>query len=89
MISSDDFLELAVLPRRIVFIGGGCLSLSFAHVARAAGAAVTILQRGERVMKRFDAKCCCRHRSTTTVLLGCQKLCLGRPVLGRYSTPAQ
>jgi len=55
-ITTDDFLELAALPRRILFIGAGCLSLSFAHVARAAGAAVTILQRGERILRRFDAE---------------------------------
>ncbi|HBG04932.1 MAG: hypothetical protein A2075_14755 [Geobacteraceae bacterium GWC2_58_44] len=54
--STDDFLELPVLPRRVLFIGGGCLALSLAHVARAAGAAVTILQRGERILKRFDAE---------------------------------
>jgi glutathione reductase (NADPH) len=55
-ISTDQFLELPMLPRRVLFIGGGCLSLSFAHVARAAGAAVTVLQRGERILKRFDAE---------------------------------
>jgi glutathione reductase (NADPH) len=55
-ITSDDFLELKALPRRLLFIGGGYVSLEFAHVARAAGAAVTILHRGERILKRFDAE---------------------------------
>jgi len=54
--SSDDFLALEALPRRILFIGGGYISLEFAHVARAAGAAVTVLHRGERILKRFDAE---------------------------------
>lgn len=55
-ITSDDFLKLPALPQRILFIGGGYISLEFAHVARAAGAAVTILHRGERILKRFDAE---------------------------------
>jgi len=56
VITSDEFLELGALPRRVLFIGGGYISLEFAHVARAAGAAVTILHRGERILKRFEAE---------------------------------
>ena len=55
-VTSDDFLELAQLPRRIAFVGGGYIAMEFAHVARAAGAAVTVLQRGDRILKRFDAE---------------------------------
>jgi hypothetical protein len=42
VITSDRFLELEELPRRIVFIRGGYISLEFAHVAARAGAEVTI-----------------------------------------------
>jgi glutathione reductase (NADPH) len=52
--SSDDFLYLDTLPRRIVFIGGGYISMEFAYVASAGGAAVTVLQRGKDIMERFD-----------------------------------
>ncbi|MBS0659432.1 MAG: NAD(P)/FAD-dependent oxidoreductase [Verrucomicrobia bacterium] len=52
--TSDDFLNLPTLPRRIVFIGGGYISFEFAHVAARAGAAVTILHRTERPLKAFD-----------------------------------
>ncbi|WP_026841127.1 dihydrolipoyl dehydrogenase family protein [Citrifermentans bremense] len=54
VVETSDFMEMKNLPRRVLFIGGGCLALSFGHVARAAGADVTILQRGERVLKNFD-----------------------------------
>jgi glutathione reductase (NADPH) len=54
--TSDEFLELDKLPRRILFVGGGYISLEFAHVARAAGAAVTILHRSPRILKRFEAE---------------------------------
>ena len=55
-ITSDDFLELTALPQHILFVGGGYIALEFAHVARAAGAAVTILHRGQRILKYFDAE---------------------------------
>jgi len=52
--TSDRFLELETLPRRIVFIGGGYISFEFAHIAARAGAEVTILHRGERPLEGFD-----------------------------------
>ncbi len=52
--TSDDFLELKRLPKRVAFIGGGYISFEFAHVARRAGAEVTILHRGEQPLVRFD-----------------------------------
>ncbi len=52
--TSDQFLELDNLPRRIVFIGGGYISFEFAHVAARAGAQVTILHRGTRPLEGFD-----------------------------------
>lgn len=50
---SDEFLELATLPARIVFVGGGYIAAEFAHLAARAGAKVTIIQRG-RLLKNFD-----------------------------------
>lgn len=51
---SDQFLELESLPKRIVFIGGGYISMEFAHVALRAGAKVVVLHRGERLLEGFD-----------------------------------
>lgn len=53
-LSSDDFLSLPEMPQRVTFVGGGYISMEFATVAAAAGADVTVLQRGDRVMDRFD-----------------------------------
>lgn len=55
-VTSDEFLNLEQLPRRVAFIGGGYIAMEFAHVARAAGAVVTVLQRSNRILKRFDAE---------------------------------
>jgi glutathione reductase (NADPH) len=52
--TSERFLELDDLPRRIVFVGGGFISFEFAHVAARAGASATILHRGTRPLNRFD-----------------------------------
>ena len=53
--TSDQFLELAQLPRRILFIGGGYISFEFAHIAARSGAEVTILHKGKRPLEEFDS----------------------------------
>ncbi|HZR70137.1 MAG TPA: NAD(P)/FAD-dependent oxidoreductase [Burkholderiales bacterium] len=53
--SSTAFMELAALPRRIVFVGGGYIACEFSHVAERAGAHVTVLQQGGRLLPPFDA----------------------------------
>lgn len=52
--TSEQFLDLDALPRRIVFMGGGYISFEFAHIAARAGAQVTILHGGARVLTGFD-----------------------------------
>jgi len=52
--TSDQFLELDELPRRLLFIGGGYIAFEFAHVAALAGSQVTVLHRGQRPLALFD-----------------------------------
>src|SRR3989449_4432526 len=52
--TSEDFLNLERLPQRMVLAGGGYIAAEFSHIAGRAGARVTILQRGERMLARFD-----------------------------------
>ncbi|MCH7519346.1 MAG: NAD(P)/FAD-dependent oxidoreductase [Candidatus Dadabacteria bacterium] len=52
--TSDQFLELDVLPEKIIFVGGGYISFEFAHIAVRAGAKVQILHRGARPLVGFD-----------------------------------
>ncbi len=54
LVTSDDFLELPHLPRRIIFVGGGYISVEFAHISRRAGAEVTILQDDDKPLAQFD-----------------------------------
>jgi len=52
--TSEQFLELDKLPRRILFIGGGYIAFEFAHVAVRVGSQVTIVHRGARPLPQFD-----------------------------------
>jgi glutathione reductase (NADPH) len=54
LITSERFLGLDELPRRILFAGGGYIAFEFAHIAVRAGAEVTILHRGKRPLELFD-----------------------------------
>lgn len=54
-ITSDAFLSLPERPSRAVFIGGGVISMEFAHVLARMGSAVTVVELGPRVLAQFDA----------------------------------
>ena len=54
VVTSEQFLELDVLPSRLAFLGGGYISFEFAHVAARAGAHPVILHRGVRPLENFD-----------------------------------
>lgn len=54
LVTHEQFLSLEQLPRRIVLIGGGYIAAEFSHIGARAGASITILQRGERMLKHFD-----------------------------------
>ena len=55
LITNEDFLALPALPRRIVLVGGGYIAAEFSHIAARAGAQVTIVQRGVRLLNGFDS----------------------------------
>lgn len=52
---SDDFLALDRLPARLVLVGGGYIAVEFAHIAARAGVHVTMIERGDRLLKPFDS----------------------------------
>ncbi|GAC1515671.1 MAG: NAD(P)/FAD-dependent oxidoreductase [Gemmatimonadaceae bacterium] len=53
VINSTEFLELPSLPRRVAFIGAGYIAMEFSHIARTAGAEVTVLGR-DNPLPAFD-----------------------------------
>ena len=56
-LDSDQALDLPQLPRHVVIVGGGYIAVEFAGIFRAAGAEVTQVIRGERILRGFDAEC--------------------------------
>lgn len=50
---SEAFMNLKHLPRKIVIIGAGYISMEFATIANAAGADVTVMTHGDRVLRKF------------------------------------
>ena len=53
-ITSDDALDLKDLPSKILIYGGGYIALEFACIFSNLGTEVTIVYRGEKVLRGFD-----------------------------------
>lgn len=53
--TSDEFLNLEKLPASILFVGGGYISMEFAHVAVRCGSQATVVDRNPRILGHFDA----------------------------------
>jgi len=53
-ITSNEALELRALPKRVTVIGGGYIGVEFASIFNAAGSEVTMLLRGDNVLRGFD-----------------------------------
>lgn len=53
---SSDVLSLGTLPEHTTFIGGGYVAMELATFLAAAGSQVTILVRGDRVLRHFYQK---------------------------------
>ena len=54
VITSNEALDLPSLPRRIVIVGGGYIAVEFAGIFHGLGAEVTLVIRGEELLKGFD-----------------------------------
>ncbi len=53
-ITSDGALSLQELPRRVIIVGGGYIGVEFAGIFNALGAKVTMLIRGDTLLRGFD-----------------------------------
>ena len=54
LVDNEGFLDLELLPRRIVLVGGGYIAAEFSHIAARAGAEVTVIQRAPRMLTHFE-----------------------------------
>ena len=53
-ITSNEAFHLAALPKRILVAGGGYIALEFAHIFHGLGVDVSLVYRGEKVLRGFD-----------------------------------
>jgi glutathione reductase (NADPH) len=53
-ISSNEAFHLSSLPRRIVIQGGGYIAVEFAGIFAGLGSHVTLVYRGENILRGFD-----------------------------------
>ncbi len=54
-ISSNEAFHLERLPRRALVVGGGYIAVEFASIFHGLGVDTTLVYRGERLLKEFDA----------------------------------
>ncbi len=54
VISSNEAFHLPELPRRIVIQGGGYIALEFAGIFAGFGSDVTVIYRGDNILRGFD-----------------------------------
>jgi glutathione reductase (NADPH) len=53
-ITSNEALDLPSLPQSLIVVGGGYIAVEFASLFAAAGATVTIVYRGNEILRGFD-----------------------------------
>ncbi len=53
-ITSNEALELAVLPKKIIIVGGGYIAVEFAGIFRSLGVDVTLVFRADKILRGFD-----------------------------------
>jgi glutathione reductase (NADPH) len=53
-ISSNEAFHLPALPRRVLIQGGGYIAVEFAGIFSGLGAQVTLVYRGENILRGFD-----------------------------------
>jgi len=76
VISSDEAFHLPELPKRVVIQGGGYIALEFACIFAGFGSDVTVVYRGENVLRGFDEDVRAHARAEMekrgiTILTGC------------------
>jgi glutathione reductase (NADPH) len=76
VISSNEAFQLAKLPKRILIQGGGYIALEFACIFDGLGSDVTVVYRGDNVLRGFDDDVRAHVRSEMekrgiTILTGC------------------
>jgi glutathione reductase (NADPH) len=84
VISSNEAFHLKELPRRVVIQGGGYIALEFAGIFAGFGADVTVVYRGDNILRGFDEDVRAHVRAEMemagiTILTGCTITSIDKP----------
>ncbi len=55
-LTSNDMFKLEKLPKKMVIVGGGYIAVEFAGVMHGLGVDVTLMYRGEKILRGFDTE---------------------------------
>ncbi|ACB94531.1 glutathione-disulfide reductase [Beijerinckia indica] len=53
-ITSNEIFDLPEMPKRLLIVGGGYIAVEFASIFARLGSKVTLVQRGDNVLRGFD-----------------------------------
>lgn len=56
LLNSNECFQLEELPRRIAIIGAGYIGVEFASIFAGLGSEVTLIYRGEQILREFDVE---------------------------------
>ena len=84
VISSNEAFHLKELPRRVLIQGGGYIALEFAGIFAGFGADVTVVYRGDNILRGFDEDVRAHVRAEMemagiTILTGCTITSIDKP----------
>lgn len=54
IVTSNEIFNLPVLPKQMVIVGGGYIAVEFAGILHGLGVDITIIERGDKVLRGFD-----------------------------------
>ena len=54
VVTTDDILNIDYIPKKLAVIGGGVVGVEFAGIFKEFGSDITIINRGLRLLERFD-----------------------------------
>jgi glutathione reductase (NADPH) len=74
VISSNEAFHLRELPRRVLIQGGGYIAVEFAGIFNGLGSEVTLVYRGDRILRGFDDDLR-EHLSTELTKRGIEIVC--------------
>jgi glutathione reductase (NADPH) len=91
VIISDDAFQLPQLPKRVLMVGGGYISVEFAGIFNGLGVETTLIYRGANILRGFDNDVRAHltmemERRGIPIMLGCEHARIEKTPTGLKST---